>query len=114
MLWEEYFLSYYGWLVFSESGRLQDFQKLLYIILILSRRSLGYRACGRAIDLGGPNVYQGDQRLKFSTKTAVFKRVSLLVGGGASLSIGETRPPWPPLNAGPAGIDNVFVLRING
>ena len=71
-----------GGCFFSESGRLEDFQKLLYIKLILSRRSLGYRACGRAVDLGGPSVYQGDQCLKLSTKTAVFKRVSLLIGGG--------------------------------
>ena len=36
------------------------------------------RAGGRAVDLGGPSVYQGGQSLKLSTETAVFKRVSLL------------------------------------
>ena len=50
------------------------------------------RAGGRAVDLrGGPSVYQGrGQSLKLSTKAAVFKRVSLLIGGGGggSMSVG--------------------------
>ena len=37
----------------------------------------------------------GGQSLKLSTKAAVFKRVSLLIGG-PSISIGG-RPPWPSL-----------------
>ena len=56
------------------------------------------RAGGRAVDLGGPSVYQGGggQSLKLSTKAAVFKRVSLLIGG-----VQEARPPCPPLPFGP-------------
>ena len=51
------------------------------------------RAGGKAVDLGGPSGYQGGQSFKLSTKAAVFKRVSLLIGGPSS--------PWPPLGAGP-------------
>ena len=45
-----------------------------------------YRAGARAVDLGVPSVYQGGQNL--STKAAVLKRESLLIGG--------TRPPLMP------------------
>ena len=40
------------------------------------------RAGGRAVDLGGAKRLSGGQSLKLSTKAAVFKRVSLLIGGG--------------------------------
>ena len=36
---------------------------------------------------GGQAFIRGGQKLKLSTKAAVFKRVSLLFGGGASMSI---------------------------
>ena len=59
-----------------------NFKRKLVIIL--------RRAGPRAVDLGEPSVYQGGgQSLKFSTKTAVFKIVSLLIGGPG--------PPGPPL-----------------
>ena len=38
--------------------------------------------------------------MKSSTKAAVFKRVSLLIGGGQVCRLGG-RPPWLPLGAGP-------------
>ena len=47
------------------------------------------RAGAKAVDLGGPSVYQGGQSFKLSTKAAVFKRVSLFIGG-----------PGPPFRAG--------------
>ena len=45
------------------------------------------RAGGRAVDLGGQAFIRGGQSLKLSTNVAVFKRVSLLIGG-SSMSIG--------------------------
>ena len=55
------------------------------------------RAGARALDVGGPSVYQGGggQSLKLSTKAAVFKRKSLLIGG-PSKSIGGAGPPFAP------------------
>ena len=47
---------------------------------IIKITSCSTRAGARAVDLGG-------QSLKLSTKAAVFKRVSLLIGGRASVSI---------------------------
>ena len=44
------------------------------------------------VDLGGQAFMRGGQSLKLSTKTAVFKRVSFLVGG-PSMSIGGPDPP---------------------
>ena len=58
------------------------------------------RAGARAVDLGGQAFIRGGQSLKLSTKAAVFKKLSLLIGG-PSMSIGEVRPPWPLLGAGP-------------
>ena len=54
------------------------------------RLPLGNNKAGaRAVDLEGPSVYQGGgQSLKLRTIAAVFKRVCLLIGGGASMSIG--------------------------
>ena len=62
------------------------------------------RAGGRAVDLGGPSVYEGGQNWKLSTKAAVFERVSFLIGGGGqACRLGEPSPPAPsPLGAGPA------------
>ena len=44
---------------------------------------MSVRAGGRAVDLEGPSVYKEGQSLKLSAKAAVFKRVSLLIGGQA-------------------------------
>ena len=55
------------------------------------------RAGGRAVDLGGPSVYQGSQSLKLSTKAAVFKRVSLLIGRGKACRLGSQAPLFSPL-----------------
>ena len=52
------------------------------------------RAGGRAVDLEGPSVYQGGPKFE-STKTAVFKRVSLFIGV-PRMSIGGARPPLAP------------------
>ena len=57
------------------------------------------RAGARAVDLGGPRVYQwGRQSLKLSTNAAVFKRESLLIGGATHVGWGGQ----VPLGAGPA------------
>ena len=40
------------------------------------------RAGDRAVDLEGPRIYQESKNLKLKTKAAIFKRVSLLIGGG--------------------------------
>ena len=53
--------------------------------------NIAARTGGRAVDLGGPSVYQGGQNLKLSTKAAVFKKVSLLIGG-PSMSIEAPLP----------------------
>ena len=58
------------------------------------------RAGARAVDLGRPSVYRGGQSLKLSTIAPVFKRLSLLVKGGASMSIwGGQAPPLAPVLA---------------
>ena len=64
--------------------------------MLLYRPSSLARASATAVDLGGPSVYEGGQNLKLSTKAAVFKRESLLIGG-SSMSIWEARLPWPLL-----------------
>ena len=46
-----------------------------------------FRADARAVDVEGPNVYNG-RPVFGSTKATVFKRESLLNGGGGSMSIG--------------------------
>ena len=56
--------------------------------------SCSYRAGGKEVDLRGPSIYQGGQNLKLCTKAAVFKRVSLLIGG-----------PTPPPGASPELLD---------
>ena len=53
------------------------------------------RAGRRAVDLGGPSVYQGGQSLKLITKAAVFKRVSLLIGGQTCSGTSPWRRPCP-------------------
>ena len=59
---------------------------------VLNQRVTVHRAGVRSVDVGGANVYQGGQSLKLSTKAAVFKRISLLIGG-PSMSIGGLAPP---------------------
>ena len=53
------------------------------------------RQCSR---LRGASVYQGGQSLKLSTKAVVFKRVSLLIGGGSQAcrlrGAGTPGTPW--------------------
>ena len=68
---------------------LPDFTKIIIVKhLIQGRNYETSRAIARAVDLGGPSVYQGSQSLKLSTKVAVIKRVSLLIGGA----------PWPAIS----------------
>ena len=56
------------------------------------------RAGARAVDSRGPSVYQGGHSLKLSTKATVFKRVSLLIGGGGqACRLGAQAPPGPLL-----------------
>ena len=50
---------------------------------------LAYRAGARAVDLGGPSIYQGCQSLKLSTKAAFFKRLGLLIGGCQACRMGS-------------------------
>ena len=64
------------------------------------------RAGARAVDLGGPSVYQGCQSLNLSTKATVFKRISLLIGGAKHVD----RPGPPPL--APALLDGMSYYRI--
>ena len=56
-----------------------------YIIkaLITNTRAnnMSDRAGARAVDLGGPSVYQGGPKCEIMHKAPVFKRVSLLIGG---------------------------------
>ena len=79
---------------------------------IALRDFIGTRAGARAVDLGGPNVCQGGQSLKLSTKATVFKRVRLLIGGRSMPSVkhGQAPLPPPPLGAGP-GSNNTFVTQ---
>ena len=53
---------------------------------------LRYRACGRAVDLGGASVYRGGQSLILSTKAAVIKRVRLLIGRTKNVDWGSKGP----------------------
>ena len=46
------------------------------------------RAGGRAVEVGGPSVYQGEKNLKISTKADIFKRVSLLIEGAKHVDSG--------------------------
>ena len=57
---------------------------------------LSFRAGVRTVDLGAKRLLRGGQSLNLSSKAAVFKRESLLNGGGASMSIGGARPPLAP------------------
>ena len=50
------------------------------------------RAGARTVDLGRPSVHQGGQSLKLSTKAAVFKRVSLLIGEAKHVDWGNQAP----------------------
>ena len=55
------------------------------------------RACARAVDLGGQAFVRGGQGLKLSTKAAVFKRVSLLIGEAKHVDWRARLPCPPPL-----------------
>ena len=79
--------------VFLGNRRKGFFQKYSYAMI--HRANVSTRAGGKAVDLGWPSVYQEGQSLKVSTKAAVFKRVSLLIGGRASMSIRGACPPYP-------------------
>ena len=59
-----------------------------------------HRAGARAVDLGRPMIYQGGgrQSSKISVKIAVFKRVSVLFGGGQACQLALP----PSLGASPA------------
>ena len=63
--------------------------------MLLYRPSSLARASATAVDLAGPSVYEGGQNLKLSTKAAVFKRESLLIGGQAC-RFGRPGYPGPP------------------
>ena len=53
------------------------------------------RAGARAVNLRGPSVYKRGQSLKLSTKAAVFKRASFLIGGGGAKNVDwNDGPPW--------------------
>ena len=52
--------------------------------LLLRSFRMCHKAGGRAFDLGGPSVYQGDQSLKLSTKAVVFKKSKLVNKGGSA------------------------------
>ena len=70
--------------------------------------SVSTRAGGRAVDLGGPSVHQGGQSLELSAKAAVFKRVSLLIGGSSIDWVGQAPPwrrPWFQLLLSGSGVD---------
>ena len=57
------------------------------------------RAGARAVDLGGPSVYQGGPKDEIKHKATAFKKVNLLIGG-PSMSIGGLGPLPPLLGAG--------------
>ena len=65
------------------------------------------RAGARAVDLGGPSVYQRGQCLKLSTKAIAFKKLSLLIRGAK-----HVQAPLTPLGTGPGFIcaPSVFIL----
>ena len=83
-------------LVAASSNSLDSGTKLLK----LRRPSGSGRTGDRGVDLGGPSVYQGGQSIKLSTKAAVCKRVSLLIGEAKHVDWGG-RPLQIPLGAGP-------------
>ena len=59
------------------------------------------RAGARAVDLGGPSVYQGGgASLKLSTKAAVFEIEILLKRGAKHVDWGDQAPPGFPLAPG--------------
>ena len=67
--------------------------RYLKLSLTSDNRVAWRRAGGRAVDLGGPSVYQEKGKFEIKQKTAaVFKRLSLFIGG-PSMSIG---PPLAP------------------
>ena len=56
------------------------------------------RAGARAVDLGGPSVYQGGPKFEINHKSHCFQKSKLVDWGGPSMSIGG---PGSPLGAGP-------------
>ena len=56
-----------------------------------------YTNVPRAVDLGGPSVYQGGPKCEIKHKATVFKRVNLLIGGAKHVDWGAS-PLAPALN----------------
>ena len=55
------------------------------------------RAGGRAVDLGGPGVYQGDPKFKIRHKSCCFQK-SLLIGGAKRVDWRRPGPLAPALH----------------
>ena len=89
---------------------LQTFVEITFKFHVNLQLGLLYiRAGARAVDLGGPSVYQGGQSLNLSTKAVLFKRESLFIGGGKHVDWGG-QAPLPPLGAGPAVHSSCVVM----
>ena len=54
------------------------------------------RAGARAVDLGGPSVYQGGPKGEIKHKATAFKKVNLLIGGTKHVDWGVRPPASPP------------------
>ena len=57
------------------------------------------RAGGRAVDLGGANVYQGGPKFEIKHNSRCLQKSKLVNWGGASMSIGGPGPPALENNA---------------
>ena len=83
--------------LFKFSGRFY----LNFLTLLVSARQICFVRT-RAVDLGGPSVYQGGLKFEIKHKSHCFQKSKLVEGGG--------RGPGPPL--APALVRTFSIMRV--
>ena len=81
-----------------------------FLFLLCHTQSQSLRQSSRLRGPVGQELIRGGQSMKLSTKAAVLKRVSLLIGGGKHADWGGLSP-WPPLS--PALLNAEFKMKEN-
>ena len=64
---------------------------------VLVKFEIGRRPCragARAVDYGGPSVYQERPKFEIKHKNCCLQKSKLVNWGGPRISIGGARPPW--------------------
>ena len=79
----------------TDSGTDQSVSALL--LMQVFSLTAGCRAGARAVDLGGPSVYQGGPKFEIKRKNRCLQKNKLVNWGGPSMTIGGQAPPGLPL-----------------